>query len=397
MAYTTDFVVNEGVDLDTQLGQQARSVIVDNYTVSWLWIPSVGRSVPPLTYGFVGVLVSASQRANAKWQTPFDIGASPAGTGKAQVVYTDAILPPSNGTPVSTPTATSPVVLVTLPAAGGVLDRPRVQVTAGMQAIAVFSAQNPIGTVTIVGVQSGFVYLDGVPTQSSLTSGSGLMGDCHPIPLDPKDTGLHVTITQNNGAVAIVAFPNIPSAEQLKAIISGTANVNIVGPTDGAGNVAIFVHPILDVYGQVAGTDWNPTGIDPSSAGTAIYQAVQQRPTMTVTTPAPALVANTGVALILAPGVGNAVILRKIHASVRANPVASSVVQLGPTSGTSTTGRFTVVLGAATFPGEQEKEIEYDDFSLGDNTGLVVTATTAVQLDWVITYAIVKTAFWPLI
>lgn len=99
----SSFTVAEGMPLSSDLGFLANTVIVDNVTASWLFMPNAGRYVPPFTYGATFPLGAGVQVAQAAWRTPPGVTAPTAGSGQAQLTFTDAVLAPSNGQPVVIP------------------------------------------------------------------------------------------------------------------------------------------------------------------------------------------------------------------------------------------------------------------------------------------------------
>lgn len=372
MPNSAPFSVAEGTTLDTQLAMNCRSVVVDNYTVSWMWIPATGRSVPPLTYGWIANCVATTQQALVKWQTPYGTPTYPQGKGTADVLFTDALLPPSNGTPVTTPTAGTPIVLVTFPTPAGVITRPRVQVPAGMQAIAVFSAQNPTGFFTVVGAESGTIYYDNVATKSSIAAGAGAIYDCHPVPLDPEDTGLSITITANNGNVDFVAFPQIPGPEDIQAFITSS----VASPV-----FASISFPLT------------------APRSTPSYVNVLPYPIFNMNLLTGPFTAGTGRSLIAAPGVGNNVVLRRLKISYSAVPTLAGGIFIGTVSGGSSLGVMGVIVPAAANPLPPADDFVWDGagYAIGDNLPVFVTVVTAtgVALDVTVWYSIVVTIDWP--
>lgn len=103
------FTAAEGTTLSSDLGFLANTVVVDNLTASWLFMPNVGRFVPPFTYGATFPLGAGVQVAQALWRTPPGVTAPTAGTGQAQLTFTSAALPPSNGVPVIIPSQQVPL------------------------------------------------------------------------------------------------------------------------------------------------------------------------------------------------------------------------------------------------------------------------------------------------
>lgn len=285
MAYSANYDVSEGKDLDTQLGSPSRSVIVDNYTRSWIWLPTVGRSVPPFTYGFIGNHLSNTQRGHVMWQTPYKIKSSPKGGDTAQVIFTDAVLPPSNGVQVITPTANAPVILETLPDSGGAISAKKVTIPSGMEAIGLFSNQTPAGTITVTGNQSGFIYINAVPaTDGSIVT--GLPGLTYPVPLDPRDDTVDFEITSNSGIIDLVAYPFIPSPQEIAVYgtKSGQPVLTIPGAvpnlqmaafeqhTIAAGTATVVIAAVGGKVITIYGISWN-TSASQGTFGIGFYSA----------------------------------------------------------------------------------------------------------------------------
>lgn len=94
--------VAEGVPGNLSLWFQAASVIVDNYSASWLNVIG-GRRVPPWTYGAIVRLVGTVTHSNIVWETAPGTLPPTAGGGTAEIQYTSDLLTPSNGYTVVTP------------------------------------------------------------------------------------------------------------------------------------------------------------------------------------------------------------------------------------------------------------------------------------------------------
>lgn len=88
---------NEGTDLNSTLGFVANSVIVDNYSQSWCYIPAAGRYVRPYTYGQI-LPVEGTQTGTVRWNTPGSLAVGPVGTGTCHTEWHSDTLPASEGT-----------------------------------------------------------------------------------------------------------------------------------------------------------------------------------------------------------------------------------------------------------------------------------------------------------
>jgi hypothetical protein len=95
------FYVTETQPLNQGLGFIANSVIVDNLTASWLYVPGGARFIPPYQYGAT-VPLSGADSADISWPVPAGIVAGPPATGTAICTFTDAALVPNIGQPTYT-------------------------------------------------------------------------------------------------------------------------------------------------------------------------------------------------------------------------------------------------------------------------------------------------------
>lgn len=95
------FYVTEGTPLNQSLGFVARSVIIDNLTSSWLYVPTASRFVPPYQYAAT-LTISGSDAADITWPVPTGIVAGPAGNGSAICTFVSDALAPNIGQPIYT-------------------------------------------------------------------------------------------------------------------------------------------------------------------------------------------------------------------------------------------------------------------------------------------------------
>jgi hypothetical protein len=95
------FFINTPGNLARQLGFQAQSVRVDNYSSHWLYFPSIGIYIPPFVYGSVFWLQPGSNVAQYNLQAP--LGHVDPGTVVESTVVTmwyEEQLTPVTGFPV---------------------------------------------------------------------------------------------------------------------------------------------------------------------------------------------------------------------------------------------------------------------------------------------------------
>jgi len=108
MAQSDSFEVNNGSELNEQLGYQARSCVVDNFTSSWLYVPAARRYVPP--GGGAGFSFDAAQQvAKIQWKTPpgkTPVAAIP--TEVAEVVFSTDPTPAGTGITSATSVSSGP-------------------------------------------------------------------------------------------------------------------------------------------------------------------------------------------------------------------------------------------------------------------------------------------------
>lgn len=97
------FDVPNGTPLDEQLGYIALSVVVDNFTSSWCYVPAAQRYVPPGGGG--GFSLEGTQNAKLVWNAPpGKVQVPPIPTEVATVTYSESEIP---GTGVSSAVAVS--------------------------------------------------------------------------------------------------------------------------------------------------------------------------------------------------------------------------------------------------------------------------------------------------
>lgn len=90
------------VEMNHQLGFTAHAVQVDNYSTSWLWLPSTRRWVPPAVFGVVCLILPGTMMAEVRLQTPTGHAAGTIGTaaGPVVTVWYESVVMPSTGMPI---------------------------------------------------------------------------------------------------------------------------------------------------------------------------------------------------------------------------------------------------------------------------------------------------------
>ena len=81
------------------IGFQAQSVVIDNYTTWWLYLKEPDIHIPPYWIGVVRNLAHQTDWAYAEWHSPFTDIQQPAGIESyfAHFIWTDEILVPAGG------------------------------------------------------------------------------------------------------------------------------------------------------------------------------------------------------------------------------------------------------------------------------------------------------------
>src|ERR1019366_952360 len=147
--------VQEGQDYNgAGFGAIIQSIMIDNITPSWLYIPAADRYVPPLTWGVVFQATAQARTAQAQWRTPPGIlAAVTLNNGRASVTFTDQFIPPSSGVSLITPS--QPIHL------GSSATGSNINVTPppGANTLIIVSTSGIIpATWLVLGTQSGAVY-----------------------------------------------------------------------------------------------------------------------------------------------------------------------------------------------------------------------------------------------
>lgn len=92
-------VVPSGIAVSKNIGFQAHSVIIDNFTTYWLYLKDADVYVPPYWIGVIRNLLHATDYAIAEWKSPFTTTQTPAGIESffAHFVWVSDVLPPAGG------------------------------------------------------------------------------------------------------------------------------------------------------------------------------------------------------------------------------------------------------------------------------------------------------------
>jgi hypothetical protein len=153
-----------GQPLGVSLGFDARSVLVDNYTSSYVQLTDAGRTIPPWVYGAVVALPPGVRQANAKLLTTTPAPAGPpVPTIVATLTWTDEPLPDSAGHLMAQSQYQLQQVLATITTPGdSAAHTQSVSLPPGTQAVGYvvqFSGFFAAGVVSITGDQSGRTWL----------------------------------------------------------------------------------------------------------------------------------------------------------------------------------------------------------------------------------------------
>lgn len=85
--------------ISENIGFQAQSIVVDNFTPYWLYIPSSLGYIPPWTTDVVRGLIHATDFVKVEWRSPFGDTQVVQSTAKfVSFLFTDAIIPSAPGT-----------------------------------------------------------------------------------------------------------------------------------------------------------------------------------------------------------------------------------------------------------------------------------------------------------
>lgn len=199
--------------LGLTLGFTAVTVIVDNYTSSYLQLTDAGKTIPPWTYGAVVSLPDGIRQANAKLvPTVPAVAGPPVPASQATLTWTDQPLPADPGHLLQQSAYQQQQVLSHPSVAANAVSTTTVTPPAGTMAIGwqidslAADGQGP-SAVVISGQQSGTV----VGGWSFPFSGQGLFA----VPLSPVDTSLTIIVTARVAAgcsIYVIAWSAAPAA-----------------------------------------------------------------------------------------------------------------------------------------------------------------------------------------
>jgi hypothetical protein len=292
--------------------------------------------------------------------------------------------------------------------------------------IALFTSEpEPIQSVSITGtVTDNLTQIGGTPV-SNVVPGT--------LDVNLKDVGgspsgvLNVNIADLNGSASVVgqelmaaSFPVVIASNQSALSVNANDNLSQVGGAGvtlgskvSASSIPVVVasdDTLADNLTQIKGTAIiTPTistaalngvlsvagAFQPRGAANESYLSVKERPSIQLVSGLFTLVAGTGQTLIAAPGVGFSIVLRKAYFSVSAAPAATCLLSLGTVSSGATLYRLAIILAAAATPLLQSETMPWDDYLVGDNLPVIITASQGMSTEAVVTYSIVTTALWP--
>lgn len=157
---------------------------------------------------------------------------------------------------------------------------------------------------------------------------------------------------------------------------------------------ALFTPQSEPVQGVAVIGQAGPNIITPVSSN-IVYTLHQLRPTFDIASGLFALAAGAGQIAIAAPGVGFSIVLRKGYFSPSTIPAAATLLELGTASGSATLYRSAILAPLAAEPEGDKPPMVWDDYLVGDNLPVYITASAIVSIELVLTYCIVITALWP--
>lgn len=247
--------VQEGQDYQgTGTGQVLASVIVDNYTTSWIHVPAAARYVPPLRYGVSFPVTANSQDSRILWRTPPGVIVPVAGVPPAQahVIFTDTDVGYSNGSAASAASQTAILI------GQGTSVKPNVTfaIPPGLFGVGLFSQDSNF--TQIFGHQSGIEYMSGLLPVLPLNFGSAQGFGTGIILLNPVDTSLDLVFNTVHPTY-LVGYPAPVQGVQIIAALdqssaggaSGLPTLPGVPPTggilDGAGNATVAGTTIITI------------------------------------------------------------------------------------------------------------------------------------------------------
>lgn len=200
-------------DIDNQLGFPARTIIVDNNTPQWWYIPTAGTLVPPWRMRVVIPLPVATQHAQAKAvTTPPGVAIAPTISGvttSGQITFYERLYVPSPGYGIE-------------PDVGGAI--------AGLSAVTL-TPGNPINNFPLPSLPHGMLaYVLPLGTgNGALTASLSLSGNVTFVDMWFQITITNITLMRSNGSVNIIPWPRpVPQGSLLTLSIAGlNSNVSI--------------------------------------------------------------------------------------------------------------------------------------------------------------------------
>lgn len=216
--------VTEQTPIQTQLTFRAHSVLVDNYTPSYIWLSDAGRFVAPFTQGFVAPL-NGCQTADVRWITPPGILVPTPGTGQAQVTFTAEVVTPSSGTQVVIPSQQIPCPITSVISVSGTGSSANLRDTSfilgtGAGATVVVNVALPAGANSVMVI-------------GGRTPGSSILTPSFNVIISGVESGaLYDTVAvvgQNNGSQVVASVVSSAGDQHLRINVSSAAGLFLAG------------------------------------------------------------------------------------------------------------------------------------------------------------------------
>jgi hypothetical protein len=226
-----DFEVNNGVPLDEQLQFMARSVVVDNFTSSWLYVRAARRYVPP--GGGAGLSFPGTQKASIEWRTPPGKTPIPAIPSEAaEVIFSSSSTPEGAGITSQLATSSAPGSPANITQWGG---------TATTLGQKVMASSLP---VVVASDQSAIPILDDAEAAELAVTNTGVAGAAVTLTLPAIGSRFHyisliqvaryaIAALAGGGAPLLVTTTNLPGAPVLDFASQSTAEgdeVQVLSP-----------------------------------------------------------------------------------------------------------------------------------------------------------------------
>jgi hypothetical protein len=200
-----------GQAMGQSLGFTAATVVVDNFTSSYVQLTDVGKTIPPWTYGAVVPLPDGIRQADATLApTVPAIPGPPVPKVQAVLTWTDQALPADPGHLLQQVTTQQETVLGTVHAGAGASATKDFAIPAGTLAVGYVAytgaGLSTAAAVTITGDQTGVQYF----LVASAAGSDGLQS----VPVDATDTSVTVLLDQTSSGSAatidVLAWPVVP-------------------------------------------------------------------------------------------------------------------------------------------------------------------------------------------